>query len=155
MITETAIKIIDVALDYSWSSYTNQAMLDEEREAWKIICDKLSNNRRFQKPTIDDIKAYCIERKNTVDPQKFIDHYISNGWVVGNAAMKDWRAAVRTWEKRSFSYDVKPQNTIRPQPSRCDMFKLPEAESPEAVTAAANNAREMFRALTNKTKMIV
>jgi hypothetical protein len=112
---------------------------------------------RFKKPSLEEIKSYCIERKNlaNVNPQKFFDHYESNGWRVGRNPMKDWKAAVRTWEKQSFSYDVKPQNTIRPQPSRCDMFKLPEAESPEAVTAAANNAREMFRALTNKTRMEV
>lgn len=54
--------------------------------------------KRFVQPTQEDVKAYCKERHNNVDPQRFIDFYKSNGWKVGKNAMKDWRAAVRTWE---------------------------------------------------------
>ncbi len=54
---------------------------------------------RFIKPTIEEIKSYCLERHNGVDPQKFFDFYESKGWFVGKNKMKDWRAAVRTWEK--------------------------------------------------------
>ena len=43
--------------------------------------------------------AYCAERQNSVDPEKFISYYESNGWMVGRNKMKDWRAAVRTWER--------------------------------------------------------
>jgi hypothetical protein len=53
---------------------------------------------RFTKPTLDEVTAYCRERKNGVDPQKWIDHYTSNGWKVGKNKMVDWKAAVRTWE---------------------------------------------------------
>lgn len=55
---------------------------------------------RFTPPTFEEVAAYCRERANGIDPQQFIDHYTSNGWKVGNARMKDWRAAVRTWEAR-------------------------------------------------------
>ena len=55
---------------------------------------------RFAPPTLDDVAAYCRERKNTVDPQRFIDYYTSNGWMVGKNHMKDWKAAVRQWESR-------------------------------------------------------
>lgn len=54
---------------------------------------------RFTPPTLDDVQAYCFERGNTVDPQRFVDYYSSNGWKVGKNPMKDWKAAVRTWEK--------------------------------------------------------
>lgn len=54
---------------------------------------------RFTPPTIEEVTAYCRERKNTVDPQAWYDHYTSNGWKVGKNAMKDWKAAVRTWER--------------------------------------------------------
>lgn len=54
---------------------------------------------KFSKPTLDQVAEYCQERGNTVDPQRFIDHYESVGWKVGRSAMKDWRASVRTWEK--------------------------------------------------------
>lgn len=55
---------------------------------------------RFQKPSIDEIRQYCISRNNRVDPDQFFNFYESKGWVVGKTPMKDWRAAVRTWEKR-------------------------------------------------------
>ncbi len=55
---------------------------------------------RFTPPTVDEIRQYCIERKNNVDPERFFDYYQSNGWKVGKSAMKDWKAAVRTWERR-------------------------------------------------------
>ena len=55
--------------------------------------------KKFQKPSIEDVKAYCMERNNNVDAERFIDFYTSKGWKVGNQPMKDWRAAVRTWER--------------------------------------------------------
>ena len=54
----------------------------------------------FQKPSLDDIRAYCISRANNVDPEQFFNFYESKGWMVGKTHMRDWRAAVRTWEKR-------------------------------------------------------
>lgn len=56
--------------------------------------------KRFTPPTLEEVQAYCQERKNKVDPQRFIDFYTSKGWFVGKNKMKDWRAAVRTWEKK-------------------------------------------------------
>lgn len=55
----------------------------------------------FKKPTHVEVKAYCYERGNTVDHEAFISFYDSNGWKVGKNKMKDWKAAVITWEKRS------------------------------------------------------
>ena len=63
------------------------------------ICNKESRSK-FQKPTLSEVSDYCRERGNRIDPAEFIDHYESNGWMVGKNHMKDWRAAVRTWEKR-------------------------------------------------------
>ena len=56
--------------------------------------------KRFEPPTVEEIGAYCSERDNKVNPQAFFDFYESKGWVVGNQKMKDWKAAVRTWEQR-------------------------------------------------------
>ncbi len=50
-------------------------------------------------PIFESVKAYCEARKNTVDPQRFFDHYASRGWMIGKNKMKDWQAAVRTWEQ--------------------------------------------------------
>ena len=68
--------------------------------------DRLDNKpkrKRFSPPTLEEVKAYCDERKNRVDPQRFIDYYESNGWKVGKNPMKDWKAAVRTWERGNYS----------------------------------------------------
>ena len=53
----------------------------------------------FTPPTVSEVLNYCRERKNRVDPQRFVDFYTSKGWMVGKTKMKDWKAAVRTWEK--------------------------------------------------------
>ena len=55
---------------------------------------------RFQKPSIEEIRQYCSSRNNSVDPEQFFNFYESKGWIIGKSPMKDWRAAVRTWEKR-------------------------------------------------------
>jgi len=66
------------------------------------VSDKDIKDKRktFVKPTVEEVKAYCKERNNKVDPYQFVDFYESKGWKVGNQPMKDWKAAVRTWEKR-------------------------------------------------------
>lgn len=57
------------------------------------------NRRRFTPPSVEEVRAYCQERKNNVDPQTFVDFYESKGWLIGKTKMKDWKAAIRTWEK--------------------------------------------------------
>lgn len=56
-------------------------------------------NKKFIPPTIDEVSVYCKERKNGIDAQSFINFYQSKGWMIGKNKMKDWRAAVRTWER--------------------------------------------------------
>lgn len=56
--------------------------------------------RRFVPPTVGEVRDYCLGRSSRVDPEQFVDFYASKGWRVGSEAMKDWRACVRTWEKR-------------------------------------------------------
>lgn len=80
------------------------------QETKKLDCNNKESNKKennkdnrvaFTPPTFDEVSAYCRERQNSVDPEKFIDFYQSKGWMVGRNRMKDWKAAVRTWEKRS------------------------------------------------------
>lgn len=54
---------------------------------------------KFIPPSVDEVRQYCLERNNTVDAEAFVDFYESKGWLVGKNKMKDWKAAVRTWEK--------------------------------------------------------
>ena len=62
--------------------------------------ESITRARRFTPPTLDDVLAYVRERGSDVDPQRFLDFYASKGWMIGKNPMKDWKAAVRTWEKR-------------------------------------------------------
>ena len=54
----------------------------------------------FKKPTLDEVKNYCILRNNNIDAEAFIDFYESKNFMIGKNKMKDWKAAVRTWERR-------------------------------------------------------
>ena len=68
----------------------------------EYINNTLSNKGggRFQKPSLEDVREYCSIRSNNVDPEQFFNFYESKGWLVGKTPMKDWKAAIRTWEKR-------------------------------------------------------
>lgn len=68
----------------------------------KNSIDKNINNKgtKFVPPTLEEVTAYCKERKNSVDPETFVDFYESKGWLIGKNKMKDWKAAVRTWERK-------------------------------------------------------
>ena len=66
---------------------------------------------RFTPPSVEEVRAYCHERNNGVDPQRFVDYYTANGWTQGRGKpIKDWRAAVRTWEHNS--YDKKSSGNV-------------------------------------------
>lgn len=58
------------------------------------------NKKRFIPPTVEEVTEYCNARNNSISPQLFVDHYTSTGWRIGKNGMKDWKAAVRTWEGR-------------------------------------------------------
>ena len=85
-------------------SMTSQSCQDTDIEV-DIEEDKNKNKsksttrKRFTPPTIDEVNEYCRERGNRIDAQRFVDFYASKGWVVGKSPMKDWKAAIRTWEQ--------------------------------------------------------
>jgi hypothetical protein len=53
---------------------------------------------RFTPPSLDEVIQFCNERNNSIEPQKFLDHYEANGWMRGKTKIKDWKACIRTWE---------------------------------------------------------
>ena len=65
-----------------------------------IITNKNNNKNNNKKPSVEEIKQYCLERNNGIDAEQFFDFYESKGWLVGKNKMKNWQAADRTWEKR-------------------------------------------------------
>lgn len=74
-----------------------QIRLDKTRKEEKA---RAPSSRRFTPPSVDEVAAYCRERGNAVDAQRFVDFYASKGWRVGSSGMRDWRAAVRNWERQ-------------------------------------------------------
>ena len=93
---------------------------DTEKEKSKLKEEKSREDiapapHKFVPPTKDEVAAYCLERKNNIDAEKFVDYYAANGWMLGSVPMKDWKAAVRIWEKnekvQTGSADVKPDFT--------------------------------------------
>jgi hypothetical protein len=74
----------------------------------------------FAPPTVADVEAYCSERGNGIDAQRFVDFHATRGWMAGKAKVKDWRACVRTWEGRNAKSPVQRQDD-------------PGSDSPECV----------------------
>ncbi len=68
-----------------------------------------NKKERFKKPTLDEVKNYCILRNNNIDAESFIDFYESKNWQIGKNKMKDWKACIRTWERR----DITKQSTSK------------------------------------------
>ena len=69
----------------------------------------------FKPPTIEEVRAYCLERGNSVDAERWHNHYSSNGWMVGKTKMVDWKAAVRTWERNGYDKDRRPSPASDPE----------------------------------------
>ena len=99
----TADTIRKIEIDFSCQEYNTETSIQELLERYSADVSK-----GFKKPTIDEIKAYCQERNNSVDPDKFYNYYESNGWKVGKNPMKNWKSAVITWEKSGYNTQKKP-----------------------------------------------
>ena len=87
---------------------TPEIEIEIEKEIHSSAKSTTTKRKRFEKPTLSQITQYCLERNNNVNAEQFYDYYESNGWKVGKNSMKDWKAAVRTWEKNN--YNRKPVN---------------------------------------------
>lgn len=73
----------------------------------KNVKNNKNNGRKaFIPPTVAEVEAYCIERGNGIDPELFVAHYEARGWMLGKEKMKDWKAAVRTWEGNQKKWSV-------------------------------------------------
>lgn len=80
---------------------------------------KTQGRKRFKAPSVEDVSAYCNERKNEIDPQAFVDYYTQSDWkLTSGNRMKDWKAAVRNWENRRRESKPKPPPLRKPPPRR-------------------------------------
>lgn len=71
--------------------------------------------KRFTPPTVEEVAAYCMERGNRIDPQRFVDYYTANGWTTGRTKVVDWKACVRTWEGRDKNVPAAQGKTVAAQ----------------------------------------
>lgn len=106
-----------------------------------VIPNGIKRERRasFVEPTLYEVRAYCRERKNKVDPEAFVAFYESNGWKVGRNKMSDWKAAVRTWEQREKSVVLRPPAQ---KPNKFHNFPEREESMNDRVTADFNKLME-------------
>ena len=114
------IKIVDTPIDKNGDRYSQNLHYPIDKNGYTPI-DKngednntsfnttFNNTReskaRFTPPALEDVQAYCKERGNKVDAERFVDYYASKGWLVGKSKMKDWKAAVRNWERSEKAYN--------------------------------------------------
>lgn len=82
-----------------------------------IQSTKENKQKKFIPPTLSEVKAYCQERNNGINPENFMDYYTANGWKVGRNPMKDWKAAVRTWEGKDRPRNIPEKPQTIPQTS--------------------------------------
>ena len=81
----------------------NDTVSDTDSGSDTVSDNVRKRSNKFIIPTLQEVKDYCMERKNGINPESFIDHYQAKGWIVGKSKMKDWKACVRTWEKNDFN----------------------------------------------------
>lgn len=110
--------IDNMSIIYNWNNQevceciTNKGEVCSRRSCYQINGKNYCNQHakpfignlytnRFVKPTLEEIQDYCLERNNSVDAEKFYDFYESKDWMIGKNKMKDWKACVRTWERRT------------------------------------------------------
>lgn len=92
-------------------SSTNHPSTSDMGQAHALNERPKKEKKRFVPPTVDEVRSYCEERNNGIDPQYFLDYYEARGWEFSNGRkVKDWKACVRTWERRSAAYDRPKQN---------------------------------------------
>ena len=127
--------------------------LEKDIEIEKEIHSSASTTtkrKRFEKPTLSEIKEYCIERNNNVDAQHFYDYYESNGWKVGKNSMKNWQAAVRTWEKNSYTNTTKQTKKTNTEQTLDAIYKVMNESEVEYGESGCNGSNSV--ATINDTK---
>lgn len=103
MVTVNATRHRTTITIENYTFYNNKPSTKPTTNRQQIdITNNINNNNigRFTPPTVKEVAAYCEERGNNISPEAFIDYYSSKGWMVGKNKMKDWKAAVRNWERR-------------------------------------------------------
>lgn len=119
---------------YNYNNIEKERSLFKETNTPK---GDISKESRFRKPTIEEIDCYCKERNNGINPQQFYDFYESKGWKIGSSKMKDWKAAIRTWEAKQ----------LTPKKSEVGLFDNPKQSERARLEAELAQMAERNQAL--------
>lgn len=144
----------------NWQTYQSEELTNNQQSNQQVTnkqpasnhkqeCKELKNVKNINTvPSLEEVKSYCLERKNSVDPNKWHDYYSSNGWMVGKNKMKDWRAAVRTWERSNYGGN----NDGRKGRDDQGGYRIPEYrdETPVATAAERERGRNVLAAIRKK-----
>jgi hypothetical protein len=103
----------DTNIHIDQQNANNRPATDQQPTTSKEI-KKEKNEKNIIPPSLEMVSKYCLERKNTIISSIFIDHYSSNGWMIGKSKMKDWQAAIRTWEGRETKRPIEPERILKP-----------------------------------------
>ena len=79
--------------------------------------------KKFVPPSVEEVDEYCRSRNNTISGEAFVSFYESKGWLIGKSPMKDWKAAVRTWEQHRANSQSIQTTVIRPVVRRADNWR--------------------------------
>lgn len=79
---------------------TNEQPVNTNKNERMKECKKDIESRRFTPPTPQEVSEYCKEKSYNVDADRFVDFYTAKNWMIGKNKMKDWKAAVRNWNRR-------------------------------------------------------
>ena len=124
---------------------SNRPTTDQQPTTSKKERKKEGKNNIFIPPTVDEVRAYCKERKNNINAEEFCDFYSSKGWMVGKNKMKDWKASVRTWERNNKSEPKGRSGAYIPEPPKYKQFEPePEVEGTQMPEEIRQRLRGMF-----------
>ena len=121
-----------------------------DRDKSNIQSKSESKNKRFTKPTVEEIRDFITENHFSINPEDFYDYYESNGWMVGRSKMKDWKATVRRWERNR---KPKVSNTPPPPPPKV-VPKPVQAPTPPAKDEEPKNVRRQVTLKDDDNRLV-
>ena len=120
------VSSLDTDCIHDVSSLDTQVSIGKSKDSIELIeSTGVKPQKRFTPPTLEQVQGYCRERNNGVDAERFIDYYTANGWKIGKNQMRDWKAAIRTWERGETKKQT-PQQANK-QPASFDVSDFMEA----------------------------
>jgi hypothetical protein len=128
---------------------TNSNNTDSTNTDYILKEKNIKKRNVFQKPSVKEIRDYCLERKNNVDAENFFDFYESKDWMIGKNKMKNWKASVRTWERKSNNQVNQPQQE-KPTRSAEELAKMKAEHEARMEEKMRKIREESFKKMKNE-----